>query len=159
MVARTPDYAAVVQAPCGHLGIVVAADALSRIDLLRYGRRAYITESLLVREICRQLDTYFVNAHHTFHLPLALDGTPFQHRVWHALRQIPPGHVRRYAELARELGTGARAIGGACRRNPIPIVVPCHRVVASAGLGGYMGEQSGAALRMKQWLVSHERSG
>jgi methylated-DNA-[protein]-cysteine S-methyltransferase len=85
-------------------------------------------------------------------------GTPFQRRVWHALRRIPSGCTRSYGELARELGSSARAVGGACRRNPIPIVVPCHRVIAAGGgAGGFMGQRSGDALAIKTWLLDHER--
>ena len=84
-------------------------------------------------------------------------GTPFQRRVWQALRGIPSGSTCSYGELAHELGSSARAVGGACRRNPIPIVVPCHRVAAAAGgVGGFMGQRDGEALTIKQWLLDHE---
>ncbi len=135
----------------------MTADALSRIDLLDHRARMHAAQSALAREICRQLDSYFLDPHHRFVLPLSVHGTLFQNRVWRTLRQIPPGRVLRYGDLARQLGTSARAIGGACRQNPIPIVVPCHRVIASSGVGGYMGELSGVALRMKRWLLFHER--
>ena len=64
--------------------------------------------------------------------------------------------MERYADVADRLGAGARTVGGACRRNPVPIVVPCHREVSSSGLGDYIGKVSGAALDMKQWLLAHE---
>jgi len=89
-------------------------------------------------------------------LPIELQGTPFQRRVWKALREIPPGRTITYSELARQLGTGARAVGGACRANPCPIVVPCHRVVAVNGLGGFSGDTSGRKLEIKRWLLRHE---
>lgn len=89
-------------------------------------------------------------------LPLAPAGTPFQRRVWASLRAIPPGQTRTYGELARELGTSARAVGQACRTNPLAILVPCHRVVAAHGLGGYSGAVQGQELERKTWLLRHE---
>jgi methylated-DNA-[protein]-cysteine S-methyltransferase len=83
-------------------------------------------------------------------------GTPFQRRVWGLLQQIPVGEVRRYGEIASALGSSARAVAGACRANPLPILIPCHRVVAATGLGGYMGEIDGGALEIKRWLLHHE---
>jgi methylated-DNA-[protein]-cysteine S-methyltransferase len=109
------------------------------------------------REVLDQLFHYFEDARWRFDLPLEMRGTPFQRRVWQALRRIPSGSTRSYGELARELGSSARAVGGACRRNPIPIVVPCHRVIAAAGVGGFMGQRGGEALVIKQWLLDHER--
>ncbi len=83
-------------------------------------------------------------------------GTRFQQRVWRALREIPPGQTRTYADLAGELGSGPRAVAGACRRNPVPLVIPCHRVVARQGLGGFSGQTSGPAIEMKRWLLARE---
>lgn len=83
-------------------------------------------------------------------------GTPFQRRVWQRLRRIPCGQVMRYGELAQELGSSARAVAGACRANPIPILIPCHRVIAATGPGGYMGKTGGQTLAIKRWLLQHE---
>ncbi len=106
--------------------------------------------------ITRQLADYFEQATAILDLPLALAGTPFQQRVWALLRTIPAGRTRTYGEVARELGSAARAVGQACRANPCPIVVPCHRVVASQGLGGFAGDTSGRKLAVKRWLLDHE---
>ncbi|MBT8127262.1 MAG: methylated-DNA--[protein]-cysteine S-methyltransferase, partial [Gammaproteobacteria bacterium] len=92
----------------------------------------------------------------SFDLPCALQGTPFQQKVWNELKKIPCGTVITYGELANKLGTSARAIGNACRKNPIPLVIPCHRVVAANGIGGYSGDTNGAWLRIKSWLLRHE---
>ncbi len=87
-----------------------------------------------------QLEAYFDGTRTAFDLPLRPAGTAFQHRVWQAMAAIPFGAVRRYADLAAALGSAPRAVGGACGRNPIPILIPCHRVVAAkGGLGGYSG--------------------
>lgn len=87
-----------------------------------------------------QLEAYFEGRRRDFDLPLAPRGTDFQRKVWRALAAIPAGQVKTYGQLAAELGTSPRALGGACGRNPIPVIVPCHRVLAAdGGLGGYSG--------------------
>ena len=83
-------------------------------------------------------------------------GTAFQRRVWRALQRIPLGEVRTYGELAVELDSCARAVAQACRANPLPILIPCHRVVSASGLGGYMGQIDGPLLEIKRWLLHHE---
>lgn len=87
-----------------------------------------------------QLEEYFDSRRRRFDLPLAPHGTVFQQRVWQALHDIPFGETRRYSQLAAALGSAPRAVGTACGRNPLPILIPCHRVVAiGGGLGGYSG--------------------
>lgn len=107
-------------------------------------------------EAVRQLQAYFANPGVEPDVPLNLNGSDFQLRVWQALREIPAGSVRTYGELARKLGSGPRAVGGACRANPCPILVPCHRVVAAHGRGGYAGAASGRWPAIKEWLLRHE---
>jgi methylated-DNA-[protein]-cysteine S-methyltransferase len=108
--------------------------------------------------LCRardQLQDYFDGRRTEFDLPLAPAGTPFRQRVWETMRRIPPGETRAYLDLARELGSSARAVGGACGDNPIPILIPCHRVVAAKGaLGGYSGGDGPAT---KRYLLDLER--
>lgn len=106
--------------------------------------------------ILHQFTAYFGRRSAGFDLPVALAGTAFQERVWGELRGIPPGRTRTYGEIAGALGSGPRAVGQACRANPCPIVVPCHRVVASRGLGGFAGDASGRKLAVKRWLLRHE---
>lgn len=113
-------------------------------------------------EIAKQLREYFAGSRRDFDLPLTPAGTDFQRRVWDALREIPFGETRSYRDVATAIGIprGSQAVGQANRRNPIPIVVPCHRVLdSSGGLGGYMGSgPDGAGGAIKRWLLSHERS-
>jgi len=83
-------------------------------------------------------------------------GTAHQKRVWQALPQIPAGRVLTYGELAAKFGSGARAVGNACRQNPIPLLIPCHRMVSRSGLGGFAGEQSGRMTELKRQLLTRE---
>jgi methylated-DNA-[protein]-cysteine S-methyltransferase len=112
------------------------------------------------QRILRELGEYFAGGRHDFDLPLQPAATPFQGTVREALRRIPYGEVRTYGELARDVGRpgAARAIGQANACNPYPIVVPCHRVVASGGkLGGYMGDWGeGEGVAIKRWLLGLE---
>jgi methylated-DNA-[protein]-cysteine S-methyltransferase len=97
-------------------------------------------ETPLLLKARDQLEEYFDGKRQAFDLPLAPFGTDFQKRVWQALAAIPFGATRSYGALAAELGTSARALGTACGRNPIPVIIPCHRVLAgNGGLGGYSG--------------------
>lgn len=110
-------------------------------------------------EVARQIREYFGGERLDFDLPLATRGTAFQNRVWDALRRIPSGEVRSYAAVAAEVGSpkAVRAVGQANRANRLPILIPCHRVVASGGgLGGYAGSESGAGVEVKRWLLRLE---
>jgi methylated-DNA-[protein]-cysteine S-methyltransferase len=109
--------------------------------------------SRLLAEAVRQLDAYFAGRLSCFDLPLAPSGTPFETRVWAAMQAIPYGETRTYGDLAHATDSGPRAVGRACGRNPIPIVIPCHRVLAKGGLGGYSG---GTGLATKQRLLALE---
>jgi len=154
------DYAAVVPAPVGQLGVRMSAGKLLAIDFAPRAACVDRAPDGAVREVLDQLFHYFEDPAWRFDLPLATQGTSFQQRVWQALGRIPSGCTRSYGELALALGSSARAVGGACRRNPVPIVVPCHRVIAAAGgAGGFMGQRDGEALAIKTWLLDHERRG
>jgi methylated-DNA-[protein]-cysteine S-methyltransferase len=109
--------------------------------------------------IAEQLREYFAGSRRDFDLPLAPGGTEFRQRVWNALRSIPYGETRTYRDIAAQVGApkGMQAIGQANRHNRIPIVIPCHRVVAVNGIGGYSGEAAGGKTTgTKQWLLRHE---
>ena len=109
--------------------------------------------SPLVAEALAQLGAYFAGASMEFDLPLNPGGSEFQNAVWRAMRDIPVGTVRTYGGLAGAIGSSARAVGGACGVNPIPIIIPCHRVVAAHGLGGYSGA---GGVETKRALLTHE---
>jgi methylated-DNA-[protein]-cysteine S-methyltransferase len=136
--------------PLGRLAIAEEGGAIVGI---RWGADGEGEATPLLREAQRQLAQYFAGRRDVFDLPLAPAGTPFEHRVWAAMQGIPYGQTRRYGELAMDLGSAPRAIGHACARNQIVIVIPCHRVLARGGIGGYSG---GAGLPTKRALLALE---
>ena len=137
------------------LGDMTLSEEDGAIVALDWGRGRDQTHTPLLTEATRQLQDYFDARRTGFDLPLAPHGSPFQRRVWAALRDIPPGEVRSYGDLARTLASSARAVGQANGANPIAILIPCHRVVGAGGeLGGYSGGEGPAT---KRWLLDHER--
>ena len=105
----------------------------------------------------RQLLAYIDDAQACFDLPVATNGTPFEDRVWREIAAIPAGQVRTYGAIATAIRSMPRAVGGACGRNPLPLLIPCHRVVAAGGrLGGFMGGKEHDPLAVKRWLLRHE---
>lgn len=138
------------------LGELTVFEDGGHIVALEWGRGAGKGEATGVLAAAkRQLDAYFDDGTVAFDLPLAPAGTAFQQRVWQAMRAIAPGQTRRYGELAAALGSSARAVGTACGANPIPIIIPCHRVVGAASLGGYSG---GDGADTKRFLLAHEQA-
>ncbi|MGG5810787.1 methylated-DNA--[protein]-cysteine S-methyltransferase [Falsiroseomonas sp. CW058] len=137
------------------IGEITVSEEDGSIVALDWGRGRDQTRSTLLVEAVGQIQDYFDGRRMRFDLPLAPHGSAFQRRVWQALQDIPPGETRSYGDLARLLGSAARAIGQANGANPIPILIPCHRVVATGGmLGGYSGGEGPAT---KRWLLDHER--
>ena len=150
------SYRAVVAAPGFSLGVACTDDEVTGIDFLE-PRAEQKPDTLLARETVRQLRAYLADPGFAFSLPLAPAGTHFQRRVWNGIAAIPAGRTRSYGELAAELGSGPRAVGGACGANPYPLVVPCHRVVAaSGGMGGFARQRGGFLLDVKRFLLAHE---
>jgi methylated-DNA-[protein]-cysteine S-methyltransferase len=147
---------AIINAPFGQLALTADNDFLTEIKFLLEPCPLKQPSSPLLKETEAQLSDYFLNPLHHFDLPIKLSGTPFQQRVWQAIRQIQPGARVTYGALAQTLDTAPRAVGGACGRNPIPIIVPCHRVVSSSGLGGFMHTRFLGSLNIKSWLLAHE---
>ena len=125
-----------VPSPVGAL--VIEAEAGSLVAISWSNERALSNDPVLA-ETADQLTAYFAGRLRDFDLPLRPAGSAFEQRVWAAMRAIPYGQTRCYGELAETIHSAARAVGGACGRNPIPIVIPCHRVLAKTGLGGYSG--------------------
>jgi len=131
----------------------------ARVAEIRYLPPSALTtepRSPLARRAAEQLERYREDPDVRFDLPLAIAGTPFQRRLWEALCEIPRGKTLTYGALARCLGAEARAIGQACGDNRLPIVIPCHRVVAANGIGGFAHTRRGYLIEAKQWLLAHE---
>lgn len=153
-------FTTTLKSPVGHLRCYATEGALTGIYLENHkGAPALIAserEDLPVLLAARrQLEEYFAGERVAFELPLEPEGTPFQQTVWRALREIPLGVTWSYAELARQVGRAgaARAVGSANGKNPLSIVVPCHRVVGADGsLTGYAG-----GVNAKRWLLEHEQ--
>ncbi|HJS37234.1 MAG TPA: methylated-DNA--[protein]-cysteine S-methyltransferase [Burkholderiales bacterium] len=140
---------------------VAVATRDERVVAVRYlppAAQAMAPRNALAERAARQLERYRDDPDAAFDLPLLVEGTDFQKRVWDAMCAIPRGRTRTYGELARELGGEARAVGQACGDNRLPIVIPCHRVVAAAGIGGFGHATGGYLLEAKRWLLMHERS-
>lgn len=149
-------YQAVITTPLGRIGIRMVDEVVTALDYLPADASEQAPTDAVTAHVVEQLQAYFQNPRSSFTFPLAPPGTVFQQRVWAALQAIPTGTVLTYGELARQLDTAARPIGGACRNNPIPIVIPCHRVIGRQGWGGYSGEVVGHPLAIKRWLLQHE---
>lgn len=151
-------YQARLEMPFAVLGIVTRDEHVAEIDFLPRETSSLRAQTSLAREVCAQLQAYLADPDFPFKLPLQPHGTPYRHRVWQALLQIPPGQTESYGGLARKLGSAPRAVGQACGANPIPIVIPCHRVLGSQGLGGFMNHSGGGPLLIKRWLLEHEHA-
>jgi len=148
-----PTWNAKLRAPFATLGIRTAGGALTELAYLPVGERAQSPTDRVAERTVRYLD----DPEFGFTVPLAPGGTPFQRRVWDAIRAIPRGESRTYAEVARAVASAARPVGQACGSNPIALIVPCHRVIGSRGaLGGFMHAASGVPIDIKRWLLAHE---
>lgn len=155
MPSNDQKYDTVYSSPIAPLGIKMQGERISSIDWLPESVQSISPLSESIRAVIKTLDIYFDNPTALPEFSFTLTGTEFQKRVWRALKDIPVGQVMTYGELAGKLKTSSRAIGQACRTNPICILIPCHRVIAAKGLGGYMGHQR--QLQIKRWLLEHER--
>jgi methylated-DNA-[protein]-cysteine S-methyltransferase len=149
-------YDAVMDSDLGRLGICCRDNRVSRLEYVPSKVPLKAPATALARQVTSQLARFFSHPGHHFTLALDLQGTAFQCRVWEALTRIVAGQTLTYGELAASLGSGARAVGNACRQNPIPIIVPCHRVIGATGIGGYSGSTDGLEVQRKQWLLNHE---
>jgi len=112
----------------------------------------------LAARVCRQIERYLDDPQFRFDLPFEFRGTQFQERVWRTIYAIPCGSTSTYVGVAKQVKSAPRPVGGACGANRIPLVIPCHRVLASGGIGGFMHARDGAPLEIKRWLLRHEHA-
>ncbi len=145
-----------IASPVGTLRVLFTEREVVGVDILSRAETKQNVSSVMAKKISRQFNGYFTQPDKTICLPVQLVGTSFQQRVWRALQAIPVGETMSYGALAKKLNSSARAVGNACRANPLPVIVPCHRVVAKSGLGGYSGKTHGRQIAIKRWLLEHE---
>ncbi len=126
-----------VHSPIGDLTVSAEDEHIVALD---WGWGRDQDETPVLMEARRQLEDYFDGKRGGFDLPLNPDGTAFHRAVWKIMCEIPAGQVLTYGEISKRLKASARAVGTACGRNPIPVIIPCHRVIGTAGLGGYSGD-------------------
>ena len=127
-----------IHSPVGDITLFEDADAIVALDG-GWARNPQDASTPLLTEAIRQLNAYFTGALTSFDLPLAPAGSSFQHNICMRIQEIPYGETRTYGEIATQLDTSPRPVGNACSRNPIPIIIPCHRVRGTTALGGYSG--------------------
>lgn len=153
----TNSFDAVIASPVGNLGLREEGGFLVGIEFLGPQVAVLAPQTALLRETQRQLAVWFVDPAFPFDLPLRFNGTEFRCNVWAQIAAIPCGEVRTYADIAHALHSAPRPVGGACGANPLPLVIPCHRVVAMNGLGGFNAKRGGQDwLPIKRWLLAHE---
>jgi methylated-DNA-[protein]-cysteine S-methyltransferase len=155
--------------PFAVLGIVTDGKVVTSVRYLPCCTAQLAPQDRVAERACREVERYLADPGYLFTVPYRLDGTPFQCRVWHEieklrekLRENPRDKnclikTITYGVMAQRLHSGPRAVGGACGANPIPLIVPCHRVLAAGGgLGGFMGGKDPFPLGVKRWLLRHE---
>ena len=138
------------------VGVKTRGERVVEIRYLPFTTETLPAKTPLAERVARQLERYREDPDTKFDFPLVIEGSALQRGVWDAMCAIPRGRTRTYGDLARELGADARAIGQACGDNKLPIVIPCHRVVAADGIGGFAHSTGGYLLEAKRWLLMHE---
>jgi methylated-DNA-[protein]-cysteine S-methyltransferase len=153
-------YDVTVDFPRMKVGVATRDGCVVGIKYLPLNYKSISPANPLADRAARQLEKYREDPDTQFDLPLLVEGSAFQKSVWQAMCAIPRGKTRTYGELAKELGDGtfecARAVGQACGDNRLPIVIPCHRVVAAGGIGGFSHSTEGYLIEVKRWLLAHE---
>jgi len=159
--AELRRFDAVMATPFGAVGIRTEAlgtedECIAEILYLPHGVREVAPKNRLARDACEQIRRYLADPSATLALPLKPLGTRYQRRVWEKIAEIPSGRVRSYGEVAKDIRSGPRAVGQACGANYFPLAIPCHRVVASGGIGGFARNDDGFHVAIKRWLLAHE---
>lgn len=151
-------FSAIVPTPFGAIGIRTEAGALCELVYLppRFDEKP--PQDKLSERASRQVKRYFADPDFCFDLPLVETGTAFQRKVWQVIAAIPRGDVLTYGEVAKLIQSAPRAVGQACGSNWFPLIIPCHRVIAAGGLGGFAhhDDETGFHLGVKRWLLQHE---
>jgi methylated-DNA-[protein]-cysteine S-methyltransferase len=151
-------FSAIVAAPFGAIGIRTEGDRVREMVYLQPRFEEKEAADAIAELAARQVEHYLRDPDFRFDLPLFETGSAFQKRVWGAISAIPRGSVLTYGRIAKEIGSAPRAVGQACGANWFPLVIPCHRVTAAGGLGGFSNsdDENGFHLSVKRWLLRHE---
>jgi methylated-DNA-[protein]-cysteine S-methyltransferase len=151
-------FSAIVAAPFGAIGIRTEDACVRELVYLPPHFQEKDAQDAVADEAARQVERYFADPDFAFNLPMTALGSAFQRRVWDAICAIPRGSVRTYGQIAKLIESAPRAVGQACGANWFPLVIPCHRVTASGGLGGFSNhdDENGFHLSVKRWLLKHE---
>lgn len=149
-------YDAIIEFPKMKVAVRTREERVAEICYLPPTVATRSPSNALAARAAQQLEEYRDDPNTRFDLPLLIEGTEFQRQLWDALCEIPRGKTLTYGELARRLGVEPRAVGQACGDNRLPIVIPCHRVVAADGIGGFGHATGGYLLEAKRWLLMHE---
>jgi methylated-DNA-[protein]-cysteine S-methyltransferase len=143
-------------APFAVLGIRTVGERVTDIEYLPRGIAPLPALNKVAERACREIERYLDDPEYLPKIAFEYCGTAFQCKVWRAISTIPAGQTLTYVDVARSLRTAPRPVGGACGANRIPIVIPCHRVVSTTGIGGFMRGKGADALAIKRWLLRHE---
>jgi len=150
------QYDYVLPSPIGKLGLVISGKGIQRLSYINDQVEVMLPKRGLAVATYKQINEYFQLIRTEFDLPIDIQGTQFQKRVWSRVSMIGYGDSLTYGDIAASIDSGPRAVGNACRNNPIPIIIPCHRVVKKSGMGGYCGSLVGVEIQQKDWLLRHE---
>jgi methylated-DNA-[protein]-cysteine S-methyltransferase len=152
------EYCAVIQFPVMNVGVRTENETLVGVRYLARSAPLQAPTNRFAERVVRQLERYRDDPDTEFDLPLSIGGTEFQRRVWRVMQRIPRGRTRTYGDVAKSLDSAARAVGQACGENRLPIIIPCHRIIAAGGIGGFGHSRGGYLLEAKRWLLGHEQA-
>lgn len=150
------NFDLVIVLPFCHFGLCFEHHSLIASEYLHTSVKPFSSNKTEIKKVANEIEAYCQNPEFSFQIEIDPQGTAFQRKVWKKLLEIPAGEVKTYGQLAKELSSSARAIGNACRANPLPLIIPCHRVVSANGLGGFSGYKTGYFTDIKRQLLHHE---
>jgi len=148
----------VIKTPIGKIAVCYEENFVTQVHQVADNSKVVKRKDPLAIEIQNQFKAYFAKDLDKFNLPFLLkQGTDYQLKVWDQIRKISFGETKTYGEIAKKIKSGPRAVGNACRRNSLLLIVPCHRVVSASSSGGFLGDSTGKLAQRKQWLLNHEQ--
>ncbi len=144
--------------PFGSIRVRASDNEILEVTFSKETARDNFPEDSIVSNLFKQKKTTFSDPKTIIYIDYRASGTSFRERVWHEISLIPSGSTRTYGQIANKLGSSARAVGMACGDNPVPLIIPCHRVVAKSGIGGFNHSIGHFEKSVKLWLLNHERA-